>query len=96
MGAEIVGISTDSHHSHLAYSKQLELSFPLVSDYNREVVGRSVGYYSNVGGYEGVNRRGIVIVDRSLTVKWVWVTDDPGEAPEPEDVRFAIQEAIDD
>lgn len=95
MGAEVVGISTNSHHSQRAYSTRLGLSFPLLSDYNREVSASYVGFYEDVGGYRKVNRRGVVIVDPDRVVRWIWITEDPAEAPDPEDVRFAIQEAID-
>lgn len=92
MGAEIVGISVDSRYSHRAYAERLGLDFPLVSDFNREIVGTYVGFYDDVGGMKGVSRRSIVVVDPSGSVRWVWSTDDPGEVPDTEAVREAVQD----
>ncbi|MBW3588493.1 MAG: redoxin domain-containing protein [Actinobacteria bacterium] len=92
MGAKVAGVSTDSSWSHAAYRQRLKLRFPLLSDYNREIVGDYVGFYEDVAGYKGVNRRGIVIVDGERRLRWRWVTDNPGEMPDTEMVREAVQE----
>jgi peroxiredoxin len=92
MGSEIIGISTDSTWSHAAYRASLKLRFPLVSDYNREVIGDLVGFYEDLGGLKGVNKRGAVVVDPALRLRWRWVTEDPGEVPDTEAVREAVQE----
>lgn len=92
MGAEVLGVSTDSHFSHAAYAERLGIGFPLLSDYNREMVGDYVGFYDDLAGYRGVNRRAVVVLDRSGRVAWTWSTDDPGQIPDTEEVREAVQE----
>lgn len=92
MGAEVLGVSVDSTWCHAAFAKRLNLEFPLLSDFNREVIGDYVGFYESIDGMRDVSRRGIVVVDASGTVRWTWATDDPGEVPDTEAVREAVQE----
>jgi peroxiredoxin len=92
MGAEIVGVSVDSSFCHRAFAKRLGLEFPLVSDFNREIVGAYAGFYESIDGMRDVSRRAIVVVDPSGTVRWTWSTDDPGQVPDIESVREAVQE----
>lgn len=92
MGAEVLGVSVDSTWCHAAFAKRLGLEFPLLSDFNREVIGDYVGFYEDIDGMRGVSRRGVVVVDPSGTVRWTWATDDPGEVPDTEAVREAVQE----
>ena len=92
MGAEILGVSVDSHYCHAAFAARLKLEFPLLSDFNREIVGAYAGFYDSIEGMRGVSRRAIIVVDPSGTVRWTWSTDNPGEVPDIEPVREAVQE----
>jgi peroxiredoxin len=92
MGAEIVGVSVDSDWCHRAFAQRLGLEFPLVSDFNREIIGRYAGFYESFGGMRRVARRVIVVVAPSGSVRWVWSSDDPDVGPDLEAVREAVQE----
>lgn len=92
MGAEVVGISVDSHWSHAAFAARKSLSFPLLSDFNREVVGGLAGYYDEVRGYLRVNKRRILVLDRDLVVRWEWTAGEPSQIPDTDIVREAVQE----
>lgn len=95
MGAEIIGVSVDSHFTHAAYAQRLRLRFPLLSDLNRSVGPKLVGTYPSVSqGYEGLARRAVLVVAPDKIVSWVWASDDPGATPDTEDVREAVQEVF--
>lgn len=94
MGAEIAGISLDSHFCHAAFAAQLKLSYPLLSDFNREVAGRYAGSFPEVAGYRGVNRRRVLVLDRSAVVRWAWTAEVPSDMPDTEMVREAVQEVV--
>lgn len=94
MGAEIVGVSVDAPACHTAFAHRLKLEFPLVSDFNREIVATYAGTYDTHEGLRGVSRRAIVVVDPGGTVRWTWSTDDPDEVPDTERVREAVQEVF--
>ncbi|MCA1644679.1 MAG: redoxin domain-containing protein, partial [Chloroflexi bacterium] len=38
MGASLLGMSVESDRAHTAFAAALELQFPLISDFNRQVV----------------------------------------------------------
>ena len=70
-GAEVIGISVDSHYSHLAYKNTPvsdggigNVQFPLVSDLNKSIAA-NYGILHN----ESVALRGVFIIDRSLIVQ---------------------------
>ena len=93
MGAEIVGISVDSHFTHAAYAQRLRLRFPLLSDLNRLVGPSLVGVYESVSkGYTGLAKRAVLVVSPQRIVTWMWVSEDPGVTPDTEEVREAVQE----
>jgi len=94
MGAEIVGISVDSHHSHAAFATSLGLRFPLVSDFNRQIVEEYAGYFDDVGGYRLVNRRCLLVLDPQRVVRWTWAAAWPAEAPDTECLREAVQDVV--
>jgi len=95
MGAEVVGISVDSHFTHAAYAQRLKLRFPLLSDLNRRVGPDLVGSYSSVSeGYAGLAKRSVLVVSPDKIVSWMWVSDDPGGTPDTEEVREAVQEVF--
>lgn len=92
MGAEIVGVSVDSHFALRSFAKKLSLRFPLVSDFNRTVIGDWVGYYDDVIGYRGVGKRSVFVVDSSAVVTWRWIASEVSEVPDTEMVREAVQD----
>jgi alkyl hydroperoxide reductase subunit AhpC len=67
-GAEIVGASTDSKHSHLAWINGGlgKLSFPLASDITRRVAGN----YGILLEDKGHALRGSFIIDPEGVLKW--------------------------
>lgn len=87
-------MSIDSHFSHAAFAAQSGFRFRLLSDFNREIVGEYAGYYPDVAGYREVNRRRILVLDRAQTVQWEWTAPVPGDVPDTEMVREAVQEVV--
>ena len=59
-GAEVFGISVDSHHSNTAFANALGLSFPLLSDWKREA-SRAYGVLLESANY---STRALFVVGR--------------------------------
>ncbi|CAE7515015.1 PRDX2 [Symbiodinium pilosum] len=78
-GAEVLGVSTDSVHSHLAY-RRLEpsaggigkIKFPLLSDFKKEA---SEAY--DVLADDGSSHRGLFLIDKAGIVRHQLVNDEP-------------------
>jgi peroxiredoxin Q/BCP len=70
-GVRAVGISRDSPWSHLAWMQALDLTFPLLSDWNAEAV-RGFGIAHDFRDFKDVAERTAFLVDRDGTVRGAW------------------------
>ena len=70
-GVRALGISRDSPWSHVAWMQALDLTFPLLSDWNAEAVhGFRIAYEHR--GLRDVAERTAFLVDRGGTVRGAW------------------------
>jgi peroxiredoxin (alkyl hydroperoxide reductase subunit C) len=76
---KLIGISVDSHFSHLAWKKTSpnkggigNIKFPLVSDLNK-IIGNSYGVMSA----GGTSFRGTIIIDENFIIRHVSINDFP-------------------
>lgn len=90
MNAEVIGISTDGPFSHQAFSEKVGMDFPLLSDYNKDVIPRYGVQYDDLAGFKGLAKRSVFVIDRDGVVKYKWVTDDPATMPNLDEVIAAI------
>ena len=90
----MLGLCVESDRAHTAFAASLGLPFPLLSDFNREVIGQfGIAYTPEepFSGFWGMSRRSVFVLDRSGTVRYAWVTDNPLIAPDLEDVVAAVE-----
>ncbi|MES3516678.1 MAG: redoxin domain-containing protein [Natronomonas sp.] len=71
----VLGISLDGPWSHRQYAAEEDVSYPLLSDTNKQVY-RDYGMIEQTASSELEPRRGIVVVDTDETVRYRWVADD--------------------
>merc|ERR1711974_143970 len=83
IGCEVVGISTDSHFSHLAWVSQPRkqgglgsMSIPLIADFDKKIA-RDYGVLIEDGDDAGVAFRGLFIIDDKQVLRQVTVNDLP-------------------
>jgi peroxiredoxin len=70
-GVRPFGISRDSPWTHIAWSQTLDLTFPLLSDFNGEAIeGFGIGH--EFRGLRGVAERTAFLVDQGGTVRRAW------------------------
>ncbi len=70
-GVRPLGISRDSPWTHIAWMQALDLSFPLVSDWNADAV-RAFGVAQEFRGMRDVAERSAFLVDSNGTVRGSW------------------------
>jgi peroxiredoxin (alkyl hydroperoxide reductase subunit C) len=77
LGAEVIGISVDSHYTHLAWINTSrkdgglgEIRYPLLSDLEKDI-SRAYGVLAE----DGVALRGLFIIDREGVVRSMTVND---------------------
>jgi alkyl hydroperoxide reductase subunit AhpC len=80
IGAEVVGVSTDSHFSHLAWVNTPRktgglggLHYPLLSDFHKNISKD----YDVLIDKEGIALRGLFIIDPNGTIRQMSVNDLP-------------------
>jgi peroxiredoxin len=88
----VVGISVDAPFAQKAFAEKHNLTFPLLCDFNREVINRYGVVWKNLGGVEGYDtaNRAIFVVDDSWKVVFRWVADNPGMLPDFEAIKKAL------
>jgi peroxiredoxin len=78
-GASLAGISVDSSYCHHAFRKQLNLTMPLLADFNpKGEVSRAYGAWIDEVGHAN---RSLVLIDEEGTVRWSHAAPTPLEIP---------------
>ena len=88
-GVRPFGISGDSEWTHIAWAQALELSFPLLSDWNREAM-QAFGVEGEFRGHEAVAERSAFLVDEDGTVLGAWRYD-TAEVPDFDELLSAAR-----
>lgn len=84
----------ESDRAHTAFATFLNVQFPLVSDFNREVVRQfGIDYTQDepYTGWWGMARRSVFVIDPDAIIRYAWITDDPLVAPNIEEALKAVQ-----
>jgi peroxiredoxin len=77
-GASLVGISVDSAYCHAAFREKLNLTMPLLADFNpKGEVSQAYGAWIDGAGIS--NRCLVLIEDGEVT--WSYAAPNPGEIP---------------
>ena len=95
--AQVVGISVNDPFSNKGFSEKNLLTFPLLSDYNREVIrlyGIELKDFAGLKGYS-VAKRSVFILDKNGVVRYRWVSEDPGIEPNYEEVKKVLEKIPD-
>lgn len=91
LNAKVVGISVDSMWSHKAFAQSLNIVFPLLSDFNKEI-SRSYGVlYEDLRGLRGISKRSIFVIDKEGIVRYRWVSEEPGREPNYVEIQQVLK-----
>jgi glutaredoxin-dependent peroxiredoxin len=93
VNGQVIGISVDPPFSNKAFADQNKLNFPILSDFNRQVVKTYDAYHDNFVGLNGYTaaKRAVFVVDKQGVVKYKWVSDNPGVEPNYDEVFKAVE-----
>ena len=94
LDASVYGVSVDGPFSQQAFIEDNNLNFPMLSDFDKEVIeAYDIVLESLVGIYGPVAERAVFVVDNDGEVAYRWVGEDPSYTPDMEEVRTAVEEA---
>ncbi len=84
--AQVYGISVDTFFTLKAFHDQQHLTFPLLSDFNKEAI-RAYGVCNeDMIGLKGIAKRAVFVIDKDGVVRHMEVLDDARNEPNYERV----------
>ncbi len=92
--AQIIGVSVNDPFSNKAFAEKNRLSFPILSDVNREVIrlyNLELPDFAGIIGYS-VAKRSIFILDGKGVVRYTWITEDPIVEPDYDKIEQVLGE----
>src|SRR5436309_11222539 len=88
--ARVYGISVDTFFTLKAFHDQQQLTFPLLSDFNKQVI-RDYGVFNeDMIGLRGIAKRAVFVIDGEGTIRHREVLDDARKEPDYEQVFAAL------
>lgn len=93
LGAEVIGISVDSPFVNQKFAKECEAPFPIVSDFNKEVITAYEVKCDDYFGLRGVAHRAAFVIDAEGRIVYSWMTEDSSQLPDFDAIRSAVKAA---
>jgi peroxiredoxin len=88
--AQVFGISTDTFFTLKAWADQQQLNFPLLSDYNKDVIRQYGVVNADMIGLKDIAKRSVFVIDQQGVVRHREVLDDARNEPNYNQVRTAL------
>jgi glutaredoxin-dependent peroxiredoxin len=88
--AKVLGISTDTFFTLKAWQDQQKFGFPLLSDYNKEVIQAYGVVNPDMIGLKNIAKRSVFVIDKSGTVRYREVLEDARNEPDYKKLNEAI------
>ncbi len=96
LDALVLGVSVNDPFSNKAFHEVNMLNFPLLCDYNREVVdlyGVAMPDFAGLREYTAA-KRSVFVVDKGGVVRYRWISDDPGVEPNYEEIKHELEKLV--
>lgn len=91
--AQIVGIAVTDPFSNKAFAEKNRLTFPILSDFKRDVIrtyGIELPNFAGLTGYTTA-KRAIFILDKGGIVRYAWLTDNPAVEPNYSEIEAFLE-----
>ena len=79
--AQVFGISVDTFFTLAAFKKDQNLNFPLLSDFNKDVIQSYGAYNPDMIGLKGIAKRSTFVIDKDGVIRYAEVLDDARNEP---------------
>jgi peroxiredoxin len=88
--AQVLGISVDTPFALKAFAAEQKLNFPLLSDFNKEVIRAYDVFNPDMIGLKGIAKRAVFVIARDGTIKYREVLEDARNEPNYEQLNGAL------
>ncbi|MFW9911792.1 MAG: redoxin domain-containing protein [Candidatus Thorarchaeota archaeon] len=92
LGANVIGISVDSIFSHAAFKEKNEIQFPLLSDWEKNVIQAYDVVHPDLAGMKEVAKRAVFVIGVDGKVSYKWVGASLGDLPPFDEVKAAVKD----
>ena len=82
LAAQVVGVSVDTFFSLKAFQDHEKLTFPLLSDFNKEVIGAYGVVNPDMLGLRGIAKRAVFVIDAQSIIVYREVLEDARNEPD--------------
>ena len=90
--AQVYGISVDSPFTLDRFKKDLNLNFPLLSDFNKEASTDYGALYETFAmGMKGVSKRAAFVIDKEGTLRYTEVLENANAEPDYDAIRQTLE-----
>ena len=92
LNTRILAISVDSPQTLAAFKRSQNYNFPLLSDFNKEVIRAYGTIYEEFGlGMRGVAKRSAFVIDKDGIIRYAEVLENAGELPNFNEIKKTLQ-----
>jgi len=88
--AQVYGISVDTFFTQKAFHDAQKLTFPLLSDFNKDVIQQYGVFNPDMIGLKGIAKRAVFVIDKDGVVRHKEVLDDARNEPNYDAVFKAL------
>jgi peroxiredoxin len=90
VGATVFGVSVDTFFAQKAWADQQKLNFPLLSDFNKDVIRKYDVVNPDMIGLKEIAKRAVFVIDRNGVVRHREVLEDARNEPDYGKVKQAL------
>ena len=90
VNAKVFGISVDTFFAQKAWADQQKLNFPLLSDFNKDVIRQYGVVNPDMIGLKDISKRAVFVIDKTGVVRHREVLDDARNEPDYAKVKSAL------
>lgn len=95
LDAQVLAISVDSIYALKLFDDKNQFSFPLLSDFNKEVINKygvvDDAFAPGALDYKGVAKRSAFVIDKEGKIKYAEVLENPGNEPNYEAIKNTLK-----
>ncbi len=91
--AQVVGISVNDPFSNKEFAEKNRLTFPILSDYNRETIktyNLQAADFAGLKGYTAA-KRSIFVLDKQGIIRYTWITENATVEPNYKAIEEALE-----
>jgi peroxiredoxin len=88
---EVAAVSVDSPYSHRVWAAELDIPYPLLSDFGRELIAGYAIPTRDLRLLPSVSGRSAFLVDASQVIRYAWYESEGGGLPPVEEILEAVR-----